>query len=303
MGSRCRLLLRGGPQELAQSLIDRVHELESRWTRFRPDSEVSRLNGMAGYHVFVGSDTMRLLLHAQAGWRMTGGWFDPLMLDELEAAGYERTHDELDIVHPADPHVPAQGLEQPRRSPMNELIVDEALHSITLPAGTRFDPGGVGKGLAADMVTEDAIAAGADSVLIELGGDLRLHGPWHDGETWPALVSHPIDPDRELAELVIAGGALATSGRRRRRWRTSDGGEAHHLLDPRTGLPSNSDLEAVTVHAGTAWYAEVIAKAALLAGSGAGRELIDQTETAALFVQADGTIDVVGPLAIRRLEP
>lgn len=314
MGSRCRLLVRGGPRGLTATLIGRIGALEAAWSRFRPDSEVSRVNSLAGYHVIVGTDTLRLFLAAQAGWYTSEGWFDPLMLSELEAAGYDRSHEELEKIPMADPSVgihpeaaetDSEGGPSGRwhRSPMEHLEIDEAVSAVTLPVGSRFDPGGIGKGLAADMVIEDAIHHGVESVLVDLGGDLRVHGSWSDDETWPVLVGHPADPDRDLAELAIPGGAVATSGRRRRRWRSPDGRVAHHLLDPHTAVPSLTELEAVTVHAGTAWYAEVLAKAALLAGPSRGRELIERTQTSALLVAGDGSVEIVGPLAVRRLDP
>ncbi len=303
MGSSCRILLDGGPVELPSTLQERLGQLERAWSRFLPDSEVSALNRSAGVPVIVGADTLRLIVHAEAAWRFTEGWFDPMMLDALEALGYDRDHRSLATVDPSAPWTTPRPADAPeRRSPMVDLEIDEPLHLVVLPVGCRFDPGGLGKGLAADMLVDLAMESGADGVLVDLGGDLRVGGRWFGNPVWPALVAHPVEPQRDLAELRIAGGALATSSRLRRRW-THGEGVVHHLLDPHTEQPSTTELMAVTVHAGTAWYGEAVAKACLLAGPTEGGELIKNSKTAAILYGEDGDVTVVGNLEIERLEP
>ncbi|HET6953085.1 MAG TPA: FAD:protein FMN transferase, partial [Acidimicrobiales bacterium] len=127
------------------------------------------------------------------------------------------------------------------------------------------DPGGIGKGLAADLVTAELMAAGAAGALVNLGGDLRVRGEPPAGDVWSVAVAHPLDPARDLLHLGLTDGAVASSSRLRRRW-TQDGRDRHHLIDPRTGGPAGSPLLAVTVVALDGWWAEAAAKSVFVAG-------------------------------------
>jgi len=296
-------MLDGGPVGLLETLRHRLGELEGAWSRFIDDSEISALNRATGSPVIVGADTLRLIVHAEAAWRLTDGWFDPLMLDALESLGYDRDHRSLRTVDPSVPWTTRRPASTPiRESAMADLEIDEPLRLVVLPEVCRFDPGGIGKGLAADILVGVAMEAGVDGVLVDLGGDLRVGGAWFGNPVWPAVVAHPVQSQRDLAELRLAGGALATSSSLRRRW-TNDDEVVHHLLDPHTGAPSISEILAVTVHAGAAWYAEALAKACLLAGPTEAGELIKNSHTAAIMYEEGGAVTVVGDLEIERLEP
>ncbi len=290
MGSACRILLMGADSTVDPLLV-RLEELESEWSRFQPESQVSIMNAYAGRPVLVSEDVVLLVSHAVHAWRLTEGLYDPTMLTELEAHGYDRSHELL-----APPEgLPLPGSSAPERaSPADRIEIDVVLGSVTLPKGSAFDPGGIGKGLAADMLM-DTVGAAA-GVLIDLGGDLRIEGNWIDGGPWPVGVADPFDPGRDIASLAIARGGVATSSSLRRRWRGGDGFDRHHLLDPRTGRPADTDLVAVTVNAGTAWFADVVAKAAVVGGSDHARELIGVTHTAGLLIGRSGETEVVGPL-------
>jgi thiamine biosynthesis lipoprotein len=161
---------------------------------------------------------------------------------------------------------------------------------VRLPAGTGFDPGGIGKGLAADLTAAEVSAAGADGVCINMGGDLRCIGRSPDGGGWTVAIEHPWSA-RPLALVGVGEGAVATSTTLRRRW-TSAGRERHHLIDPRTGEPSTTDLNLASVIAGTAWAAEVLAKAVLLRGSEHPFDLVDGCGAHALVVDDDGKVAV-----------
>ena len=139
-------------------------------------------------------------------------------------------------------------------------------NTVRLPAGTGFDPGGIGKGLAADIVSDELRAAGAEGVCINLGGDVRVDGTEPDGGRMDGV--HRL-PGARPTDRARRSSHAARSRRRpslHRRWRV--GGEIrHHLIDPATGLPSDSNLTFVSVVAGHAWTAEVLAKAVLLHGT------------------------------------
>ncbi|MGH9058830.1 MAG: FAD:protein FMN transferase, partial [Acidimicrobiales bacterium] len=255
MGSDAHLIVVGGPDRLVDAAAARVHQLEGRWSRFRADSEVSRLNRHAGEAVAVSADTITLVRRAVEAWRISAGAFDPTLLGDLVRAGYDRSFELLDA---------APGPGDSRLGPGVEgiTIVDD--RCVRLPLGTGFDPGGIGKGLAADLICDEVLAAGASGVCVNLGGDLRVTGTATGGGPWTVAVDHP-DAAEALALVGLAAGAVATSTTLLRRW-TTGGERRHHVIDPHTGLPSTTTLTLAAVVASEAWVAEALAKAVLLGG-------------------------------------
>jgi len=304
LGSRCRIRLvldeGTGPVEGERLLGLARHEieaLEQAWSRFRPSSELSALNAAHGSPTHVGPETFALVRAAVTAWQVTDGRFDPTVLPALEAAGYTASFDEGAVRHGTGDLPPRDEDAGPTPSPgCAGLVLDAPSTSITLPAGVRLDLGGIGKGRAADLVAHDLLALGAAGVCVDLGGDVRVAGRPPEGSGWAIAVAHPDRSDVDLAVVDLADGAVATSSRRRRRWTTDRGTEAHHLIDPSTGAPTTSDLVAVTVIAAEAAWAEVYAKAALVAGSADGIALLADAELAAIAVTTDGAVLRAGPL-------
>jgi thiamine biosynthesis lipoprotein len=212
------------------------------------------------------------------GWRLTGGLFDPTVLGDVIRAGYDRSFELLE--QDAGP-----GASTMRRGAADVTVDPHGL--VWFPRGVGFDPGGVGKGLAADLLTEELLDAGAAGALVNVGGDLRVAGESPTGLGWCIDVEGPLDP-APIARVGLRDGGVATSSRVRRRWK-NDGVARHHLIDPRTGAPSATDAPAVTVVAAEAWQAEVLAKAAFVAGAKAGLDLVASLGAAALTVRADGS--------------
>ncbi|MBN2622648.1 MAG: FAD:protein FMN transferase [Acidimicrobiales bacterium] len=253
--------------------------LEARWSRFRPDSEVSALNRGSGAPVVVSADTFTLVRHAVDAWKWTGGRYDPTVGAALVAFGYDR-----DFAGVAGRFAPAAaGDARPAPGPAG-IELDPGQSTVTLPAGVSFDPGGIGKGLAADLVAEALLAAGALGALVNLGGDLRAAGEPPEPGGWSVSLPDPLRVGYELARFSLPHGAVATSDRLRRRWRTS-AGTAHHLIDPDTGRPSSDDTVAVSVVADRAWRAEALTKALFLGGAS---EMHRHPDVHAVVVTADG---------------
>lgn len=298
MGSEAHVVVVGWQaNELAHLAEWRIRCLEDRWSRFREESEVSRVNAQAGDWVTVSDDTMRLIDRSLAAWRMTNGAFDPTLLSAVRAVGYDRSFEELPDRITID--TPACG--SVTNLAAGRIEVDRARQQIRIPVGVGIDPGGIGKGLAADMVTEDLIAAGADGVLVNLGGDIRVAGSpprtSEDGR-WSISIDDPFHPERELARIALDEGAVATSSRLKRRWHAhftgADDGvfegdapaEVHHLLDPRTRRSASAELASVTVCAGEGWWAEAQTKQVFVAGRD---DLEDALERApSIVVDAEG---------------
>ena len=281
MGSDAHVIVVDGPATLPEVARDRVEALESRWSRFRPGSELCRLNRAAGRPVACSDDTYLAIGAAVDAWTTTHGAYDPTVLDAVVAAGYDR-----DFATSA----PGPRTGAPRPAPgCSGIEFDPVVRAVTLPAGVSIDLGGIGKGLAADLVAAMLLRSGATGACVNLGGDLRACGRPPTDAGWVVDLEHA--PGLRVA---VGEGAVATSASTRRRWRV-DGVEQHHLIDPRTGAPASSDLCAVTILADGAARAEVTAKAAFVAGVGDAAAVVeDAGVTGLLFTAAGETVLLPG---------
>jgi thiamine biosynthesis lipoprotein len=258
MGTRAHVIVTDGDESLLDLAERRIAQLEARWSRFRESSEISALNRAAGRPTVVSHDTALLVDRCVRAWRRTQGAFDPTVHDSMVDLGYDRDFAEVvaeEIDRVGRPS-PAPGLAG--------TVVDVERGLVWLRPGVHLDPGGIGKGLAADLVCCELRTAGAEGVCVNLGGDLRVEGRAPGGSRWTVSVEDPFDGSREIARMGVVAGAVATTSRLRRTWRR--GGEAvHHVVDPRTGAAAETTSVSVTVLARSAWWAEVAAKKALLA--------------------------------------
>jgi FAD:protein FMN transferase len=261
MGSDGHLLVVGGSETLADAAVERIDDLEGRWSRFRPDSELSLLNGMPNLPIEVSPETYDLITRAVYAWQVTDGAFDPTVLPSLLAHGYDRSFELIDTSPSAAPPIltPAPGCAG--------IVADPSSRSVLLPSGVTIDPGGIGKGLAADIVVAELLAAGAAGAMVSLGGDVRVAGRPPSGSVWSIAVDDPFDPDAELTRVHLTGGAVATSSRLRRSW-TRGGETVHHLIDPRSGASFGGDVATVTTVASEGWWAEAMTKVVFASGLG-----------------------------------
>lgn len=293
MASGVHLLVEG-PDDAGNQARRRLEELEARWSRFLPDSELTRLNRAGGTPTEVSADTCTLVARLRDAWFVTGGRFDPTTLPALLAAGYRASIDDPQLRTEIEPgHVGCMGASPP--SPVG-IAVDQRRRTVTLPAGVALDPGGLGKGLAADLVVDELLQRGATAVLVNIGGDLRAGGA-PSGGRWPVEVEDPLDPTRTVLTLGLDAGGIATSSTVSRRWR-HEGREHHHLIDPATGTCADTDLLTATVFAPTAWEAEAHATAALLAGRRNGWLHLVNHGLEGVLVAADHAVELTPGLAL-----
>ncbi len=258
------------------------HDIEARFSRFLVESELSQLNARSGDECEVSPHLLQLLERAVYFHRITGGVFDPAILPDLEAAGYDRSFELVAPVasRPAPP--PAEC-----RASIADLRVDGRRSTVTTPRGMRVDLGGIGKGHAVDAAAY-ALTPARD-FLINAGGDIFASGNGSEGVGWPVAVSDPWDEERDLDVVILHDEAIATSTVARRRWQRGDAWHTH-IIDPRTGLSVNNAVVSVSVIAPTATEADVFAKTALLLGTGEGTRFLEKRTTSGLFVLADGAI-------------
>jgi thiamine biosynthesis lipoprotein len=288
MGTHAHVVIGDCEPGHAAMALEEVHRLERLWSRFIPDSEISRANASPGEPVAVSPETIELVERGLEAWELTGGLFDPTVHGDLVALGYDRTFRELETLPPQEPaEVGVAGDSQPRGRP--EVFIDREASTITVgPRG--IDSGGIGKGLAADMVATKLLDAGAAAALVNLGGDLRTAGAAPKGG-WIVDVAHPFNRGGAPAgEFRLDGQALVTSSSQGRRW-ARDGEENHHLLDPATGRSALSDLALVTVIDEEGWRAEALSKAAFLRGRNAALEMLPAHGAQGMVVGRDGTVE------------
>lgn len=239
MGTTVELLVEAPTADFAR-VEEEFERLEQVMSRFRPDSELSRLNRDG--EIDASPDLLEVVELALAARERTAGRFDPTVHNAVVAAGYDRTFAEVPRDGGAVAGAPTGGRVTVRG------------RRIELDEGVRIDLGGIGKGFAAERGAQ--LLATTGPCLVSAGGDVAVRGA-----LWPVGVTSSIT-------LGLERGGLATSGRDRRSWRRG-GEEQHHLIDPATGRPARTDLVRVTAVGSDAVDAEVLAKTLFLGGSGA----------------------------------
>ncbi len=285
LGSHCRIV-----SDIESSLLDSVHrleDLEARWSRFISTSEVSLLNASSGDWAEVSDITRRLISRACDASERTAGVMNPLLLNAMVELGYDRSHELLDTADSNVEHDAAFGRDHWEAPSASHIEIEGG--RVRIPIGSAFDPGGVGKGLAADILMEDLLGAGATWALVSLGGDLRFGGDELRRRGWETQIEQPGNPGQVWGSVRIGSGALATSSTLSRRWH-HQGAHRHHLLDPATGRPAVGSRIAATVHADEAWWADVIAKVLVIDGEVEQRS-IDGWGVKALVFDEAGPID------------
>lgn len=301
MGSHVRLLIgEPGPgmapaTTAAEQARRFVLEFDARLSRFKPESELCALNADPRKRV-PASELLRTAVRAGlAAVEQSAGLVDPTLVGEIESAGYVASRagvpgESLAVaLAEAPPRCPARANPASR---WRAIEVDDEAGTIARPPGVRFDTGGTGKGLAADLIANRL--RGYSRFVVDCGGDIRIGGP--NALVWPyeVFVEHPLSDERAFV-LKLGSGAVATSGLNVRIWRDAEGRYAHHLLDPATGEPAWTGLIGATALGDTAVEAETFAKTALLSGpEGAGAVL---AERGGLIVHDSGRVETVGPLS------
>lgn len=258
---------------------DYVRTAEERFTRFSEGSELSQLNRASGAWFKVSPDMFEVIRLAVECSSRTSGLFDPTIVDALEAAGYDRSMDEIRAYGPGPERERSRG-----RAGMAGLRLDEASGSIRLPRGMRLDLGGIAKGWIAEQAVE-LLAPIADVRAVNAGGDMYAAGLPAEG-AWRVALEDPLDPDRILSVLALGPGAVATSSVTRRAWHQPDG-VRHHIIDPRTQKPAITDWLSMTVIAKQAAIAEVYAKVLLIAGKALTRAMAAGSDEPLAFIGVD----------------
>jgi thiamine biosynthesis lipoprotein len=282
MGSPCQLQFYAptAPQAAAVYSVvrQRIEALEQRYSRYREDSLLSKINRAAGTgeRVAIDPETFALLNYAEHCYRESQQLFDV-------TSGVLRR-----LWH-------AQRTELPTKSQLRALLsligwkkVQWNAHEIYLPlAGMELDFGGIVKEYAADVAATLCQQHGIISGIVELGGDVRVIGALPNGEGWPVAIRDPRQPEKVVAQLQLKSGALASSGDYER-FQVINGVRYSHLLNPKTGFPVTG-LRAVSVIAEQCVVAGSLATIAMLKGK-AGLNWLQRLPLEFLCCQNDGQI-------------
>lgn len=261
-----------------------IEKSERRFTRFLEDSELSQLNRSAGTWFHASPDLLEVILLAERYVEQTQGLFDPSILPDLKRIGYDRS---MDLIR-------AEGVfslptPTPRqRTPFDGIVIRPEESLICLPPGMQLDLGGIAKGWIAEQAAA-ILAEYSPTCGVSAGGDMYLTGLPENMDSWPVALDDPRNPGETLVMLNIPPGAVATSSITKRAWKQGEK-QRHHLIDPRTGEPAETDWLSVTVIAAHADLCEVFAKALLIAGPKEAQKITQNANLAYLAVNREGQI-------------
>jgi FAD:protein FMN transferase len=293
-GGQCAVLVTGrsgtvSARAAALRSKRRLLDWHHQFSRFEPDSELSRLNADPRETVPVGPEMARLVRGALEAAALTDGLVDPTLVAEIEQTGYRAHFDAVAV-----PLVGALA-RAPDRSPAaasaaarwQGITVDRDAGTVRRRPGTHVDSGGIAKGLFGDLLGDEL--AGHEGFAVDAAGDVRFGGTGRLRR--PIQVASPFD-DSFLHVFELTEGAAATSGIGKRSWVDQDGRPAHHLLDPRTGAPAFTGIVQVTALAPSGVEAETLSKAALLSGPDGARGWLSH---GGVVIYDDQTFDVFEP--------
>jgi thiamine biosynthesis lipoprotein len=271
----------------AAAAVERVDRLAS---RFRADSELSRINAAAGAWTAISAELADLVARGVAAARASRGAVDPTLAVELVELGYDRDWSELRAVDVRCPLTrPGSTPGGDRGQPWRSIELQRERGLIRIPPSVGLDLGATAKGRAADLASAAAHRATGAAVLVSLGGDVAVAGSAPpDGWTIGIADDHRVRGEDCDEAVTIRSGGLATSSLLVRRWWR--GGEAiHHVLDPRTGRPVAPRWRTVSVAAASCTDANVAATAALVIGEDAP-EWLSRCGLPARLVSVEGAV-------------
>lgn len=264
MNTDIQMVAEGKPDQLVEGFERArqfIHESEARFSRFLDTSELSALNRSSGKWFQASADLFEVIQLSCRFFHATRGLFDPSILPDLRRVGYDRS---MDLLRREGASPLLETILAGERASFSEIDLDEANLKIHLPEGMAIDLGGIAKGWIAEQAA--VILSGYTSLCaVNAGGDMYLKGLPEGGTHWPVQLEDPFEPDHNLALLQVKPGGVATSAVTRRVWKQGELNR-HHLIDPRSGEPAETDWVSVTVMSQHTYEAEVLAKALLISG-------------------------------------
>lgn len=278
MGGHGTISIVGGREALLDECWALAETCEQLWSRFIPDSDISRINWAEGNHVKIAPLTRQLIATMIAGNTLSLGTYDPTLLPDVLAAGYVTSA----VTPGKNTTLPDSAI-----APGNLAGIEFTDDSVIIPLGTTLDPGGIGKGFAADLVAEFALAQGAFGVMAEFGGDIVVQGDAPDGAAWRLGVENPFAEKEHVSIVRLQRGAVATSSQLKRTFGTEET-PSHHLINPATSRSAASNAQTVTVIASSGARAEALTKRGFVETPEIYLNWLPTVGAAGLIILADG---------------
>lgn len=229
--------------EAVQAAVDEINRLDDLWSVGNSESEISILNENGS--VILSDETYTVVKEALELYDSTGGLFDITVYPLMVEWGFTTE----DYKVPTDDKIK----ELLKLTGIDKITLDDETHQITLQTGTQIDLGGIAKGYTSAKIMDIFSEYGIVSGLVSLGGNVQLYGTKVDGSDWRVGVENPDNTIKALSTsdyigvVQISDKALITSGGYQRYFVDENGEKHHHIIDPRTGSPSNSGLISVTI--------------------------------------------------------
>jgi len=272
MGTSFFCILVGADEGICDSIYSLANELESKWSRFIPDSEVMLLNNNPDSMHEVSDATLRLVSEMKLGFELTQGLYSGNVMGDLIDLGFAASR--TNSANVTNWTAMSAGSKN-----LSDVAINLDLKSVSVPRGVAIDAGGIGKGLAADLMNDYAMKLGAMGVAVFAGGDVAIKGMAIAAAGWKVNISDPRNSSDFIAAVSLSRGGLATSSPKG--WENDN---SHHIIDPRTHKSSDSDVLQATVIAQNASQAEMLAKMCVILQSNEGLARIDDLGAAALIV-------------------
>ncbi len=276
-----------GPDENALSsamdeCIGLCSHYEKLFNKNDDSSDIAAINSSNGKTVTVDNDTALLIKNSLYYCDISDGLFDITIKPVSDLWDF---HDE-------NPVIPNETeIDKARRLiGYKNVNVDTKNNTVTLSKGATIDPGGAAKGFIADLIAEHIKNFNITGAIINIGGDMRIVGEKSKEAPFTVGIRDPFDKNNVMLPLMLSDCAVATSGTYERCF-TKDGRLYHHIIDPSTGYPADTDIESVTVITKDALSADCLGTVCILLKSDKAKDLIEQTkDTEAIFILSDGSV-------------
>ncbi len=265
--------------------FQRAEELEQIFSTTIDNTELNQVNkaAKAGEAVTLSDDCFQVVKAAMDFGRLTNGALDCTMGDLIDLWGIGTDHAAV----PSQENIDALL----RENGWQDVTLDETTQTVTFedPAVT-LHLGAIAKGYISDAMKETLEETGVTSAIMSLGGNVMTLGSKPDNSRWTVAVTDPFSPDELIATLKVSGQAVVTSGNYERYFE-EDGVRYHHILDPSTGFPSDSDVVSTTIISDCGMNCDALSTATIILGAEKGMALINRMDgTEAVFIKTDGTI-------------
>lgn len=283
MGTFVEIVIEGDEKLLTYSKR-RIELLEKKWSRFLPHSEITKLNNSKNEVVNISNDTYLLLKKGLEGFNITKGLFDPTIFGNILRIGYDKTFSEIKNSIDNEIHINSfhRGMDYIE-------FIDS--NSVRFPINIGYDPGGIGKGLAADLVAQEVIDMGASCAMINIGGDIRIIGSQSKGPIFDIDICD--EHDQIIETISLPFGAVGTSTTRKRNWILNINGETivqNHIVDPSPNPPNNLGVDLASVVSNEAWMCEILCKELLLTRRTQLFDLVEAFNAKAMVRTENGTL-------------